>query len=68
MTRRVDGSARSRLGCKCREGFVGDDCSLNQQVRPDLDEGDDANDDDDYVNEQVLVTTLMMMQQRARTL
>ena len=55
ITRRVGGSAGSRLGCKCSEGFVGDDCSLNQQVRPDLEEGDDdvhddADDDvDNYV-------------------
>ena len=47
ITRRVGGSAGSRLGCKCSEGFVGDDCSLNQQVRPDLEEGDDADDDVD---------------------
>ena len=47
ITRRVGGNTGSRLGCKCSEGFVGDDCSLNQQVRPDLEEGDDADDDVD---------------------
>lgn len=62
-TRRVVGSAGSRLGCRCSEGFVGDDCSLNQQVPPHL---EDVDDDDGYVNEQFLLsTTMMMMQKRA---
>ena len=31
LTRRLEGPG-SRLGCKCSKGFVGDDCSLNEQV------------------------------------